>query len=273
MPEQTPTTTQTAPATTQPAAPAQPAAPVTTTPAAPDNTQATLERYRQQIAGMQGYYERGKALGIQSDADWERVAQRLQPFNEPAPQPRQQQTPIDGGAGIDESQIGSIVDQRVAAAIAQREHAQAERESRSALESGVKQFLGTNASAADVKLYQAVAKGIYEEELRNSFYDDGHPLALKAFKPVSWDKVQARLAEYRNEVEAARLATIGTQAATARPGPGTIVGNSGGNGAPTDAGNRPFYQQTRAERMRHVEQIQARVNARFGGGMPASQAT
>lgn len=271
-----------APGAVAPAPAATPAPqPAPAVPAPANDLQAQLDRANARVAGMQAYYDQGAALGIRDAAGWARLKAITdrgvsldnigRMFEQPAPA-RPQATPLDGGV-MDQAAIDRLVEERMSGAFAERDHRAAETAAWNGLESGVRAWLGANANAADVAQWTAISQGVYRDLERSSFYEDGHPLASRAFKPVGFEAVQAKLVAMKQQFDAARLAAAGDAANGTRPAPASMIGAGGSPGAPGTQGAKPFSQQSRAERLAVVDSVYNRRMAQQNGGVPASQAT
>ena len=228
-------------AVTAPAAPAQPEAkPAQPAPAQIDVAalNAKLERYQQQLAGANAFYEAAKAAGYKSAEDFKKAATQP-PATEQPVNPSVDGTVAPNLEGV-LSQVGSVVDVR----LAERDHRLAIEAEQKLVEDAVSKLLPQNADAYQKRLIEKAVRKEFDDARSASFYPAGHPLADSYYKPLSPDfvgKLVSDLSGLKSQSAGAKAAAIAD--AAMRPLPQTPPGH--GQGAPALNPNNPNTPRTK----------------------------
>lgn len=177
------------------------------------------QRWRQQVEGTKQEFDRYKG----QFEPWKTVIDTFaksgvdpKSFTGKAPE-------SDTGKGFDPAHVDQMLEEKFGAfekkmrtAQAMSSHEASMQAQRKALDKLVGDVVGDKADDATKNAVRAMAMGMYDENLRDSFYDKDHPLHESAFAPLpedKWAKLSENLGTAYKSLRGAQIGAVADAAA------------------------------------------------------------
>jgi hypothetical protein len=213
-----------------------------------------LERYRQQLAGMNRFVQAARAVGITRPEDFSKVSRQ---DADPEPEADEPTPSSDDKVGRGRAQAN--VSELVATEFAKREHMSAFERETTLIEELANQIAGAKATPEELDIIRAAAQAEFDKTRKGLFYEPDHPLATEFHRPVGKAeaaKVAEGLKKKFAAVKGSRMASIADSARSPAP----TVGNPAGQGGPSASNNNkpPSNQDVKAEAAKFLADRAAR---------------
>lgn len=230
-------------------------------------------RWKEQVAGSQKFWETAKQYGIDNEDGFRKVGETVKRLRDNgldldtlAGSFSQSGKPNvdDDGPRFDPDQFTSELDKRLESKLAEREYQSENRRESELASEYAKRLIPEGASDPVRKFVERSWRAALAEARENSFYDEGHPLATKAFKPLDKAAIEKIYAEVSEDAKA----VVGAQAKSiAKSKPSTAAGSTSTAG--DDKPNENLSDREKAQRKGRskIDQI---ISERLGAGQPTS---